>query len=40
MEKKLWVLDFILILYFIYLTFFEKPNWCIKMGEKMLNDCA
>lgn len=40
MERKLWLLDLILILYFIFITYFEKPFWCIKKGDFMVNECT
>lgn len=40
MEKKLWLLDFSLILYLIYLTLFNKPHWCITKRSHMTDDCS
>lgn len=39
MEKKLWLIDFLLTLYLAYLTYFEKPFWCINKGDFMTNNC-
>ena len=40
MEHKLWMLDSLLIFILIYITFLEKPYWCIKKGLLMTNDCT
>lgn len=39
LERKLWVLDWLLIIYLFILTFFEKPHWCILKGSAMTDDC-
>lgn len=38
-ETRLWVLDYILSFYFAYITFFEKPFWCIKKSALVSDDC-
>lgn len=40
MERKLWFVDTMLILYFIFLTYLIKPYWCIKKGDLMVKDCS
>ena len=35
MERKLWPIDILLGVFLIKLTFFEKPFWCIKRGNRM-----
>lgn len=40
MDKKLWPIDFCLIVYFIYLTIFNKPHWCIIRDNNMTEDCS
>ncbi len=40
LENKLWILDYTLITIFIYLTYFEKPHWCLRKELNMNNDCS
>jgi len=40
MEKKIWFIDTILTLYFIYLTIFSKPYWCTVRKHLMTEDCS
>lgn len=40
MERKIRFLDFLFIIYFCYLTFFDKPHWCEVRKERMTNDCS
>lgn len=35
MERKLWPIDILLGLLLVKFTFFEKPFWCLKHGNKM-----
>jgi hypothetical protein len=38
-EKKLWLIDGLLLTYFVFLTYFEKPFWCSNRGGFMTDDC-
>ncbi len=35
MERRLWPVDILLGILLVKLTFFEKPFWCIKKGNKV-----
>ena len=40
MEKKLWIVDSILLIYFVYLTVFNKPYWCTARQMIMTDNCS
>lgn len=40
LEHKLWLFDFIFIIYFTYLTLFNKPQWCTARNMLMTDNCA
>jgi hypothetical protein len=35
MERKLWPIDILFGVLLVKFTFFEKPFWCLKRGNKM-----
>lgn len=40
LEHKLWLFDLIFIIIFIYITVFNKPQWCVARKSFMTEDCS
>lgn len=39
LEKRMWVLDTLLVVILVKLTYFCKPFWCAKRAPVMTEDC-
>jgi len=40
LEQKLWFFDLTFIIYLVYLTAFNKPQWCSSRKSFMTDDCS
>lgn len=38
-EEKTKILDYLFLIFFIYLCFFEKPDWCLNEKDLMIEYC-